>query len=144
MHHSWYGSARPTARFQGLSPTQIGAATEQSRTSRSRRFQATPLARAALSCAKKRCGSRFACGEVASPYRSGAYSGHTDSSGSAAKNKELSGQRAAVVVKELVAKGIPAAETESMGMGSERPLEKPDDTPAKKARNRRYEIQVRL
>jgi OmpA-OmpF porin, OOP family len=71
-------------------------------------------------------------------------SGHTDSSGSAAKNKELSGRRAAVVVKELVAKGVPAAEIESVGMGSERPLEKPDDTPAKKARNRRYEIQVKL
>jgi OmpA-OmpF porin, OOP family len=71
-------------------------------------------------------------------------SGHTDSTGSAAKNKELSGRRAAVVVKELVAKGVPAAEIESVGMGSERPLEKPDDTPAKKARNRRYEIQVKL
>ncbi len=71
-------------------------------------------------------------------------SGHTDSSGSAAHNKELSGQRAAVVVKELVAKGIPEAEIESVGMGSEKPLVKPDDTPAKKAKNRRYEIQVRL
>ena len=71
-------------------------------------------------------------------------SGHTDSSGSAAKNKELSGERAAVVVKELVAKGVPAAEIESIGMGSERRLVKPDDTPAKKARNRRYEVQVRL
>ena len=71
-------------------------------------------------------------------------SGHTDSSGSAAHNKELSGQRAAVVVKELAAKGIPEAEIESVGMGSERPLVKPDDTPAKKAKNRRYEIQVRL
>ncbi len=71
-------------------------------------------------------------------------SGHTDSSGNAQHNKELSGRRAAVVVKELVAKGIPENEIESVGMGSERPLVKPDNTPAKKAKNRRYEIQVRL
>jgi OmpA-OmpF porin, OOP family len=71
-------------------------------------------------------------------------SGHTDSSGDAAKNKALSGERAAVVVKELVAKGIPASEIESVGMGSEKPLVKPDDTPAKRAKNRRYEIQVKL
>ena len=70
-------------------------------------------------------------------------SGHTDSSGSAAANKELSKKRAAVMEKELVAKGIPASEIESIGMGSEKPLVKPDDTPAKKAKNRRYEIQVK-
>jgi outer membrane protein OmpA-like peptidoglycan-associated protein len=29
-------------------------------------------------------------------------------------------------------------------MGSDRPLVTPDNTPAKKAKNRRYEIQVRL
>lgn len=71
-------------------------------------------------------------------------SGHTDSRGSAAHNKELSAKRAAVIERELVAKGVPAADVESVGMGSERRLVKPDDTPAKQARNRRYEIQVRL
>lgn len=71
-------------------------------------------------------------------------SGHTDSSGNAAHNKELSARRAEVVVKELVAKGVPANEIESVGMGSDRPLVKPDDTPAKKAKNRRYEVQVKL
>ena len=71
-------------------------------------------------------------------------SGHTDSTGSAEKNKALSGERAAVMVKQLVAKGVPAEEIESVGMGSEQPLEKPDDTPAKKARNRRYEVRVKL
>ncbi len=71
-------------------------------------------------------------------------SGHTDSTGNAEQNKELSAKRAAVVVKELVAKGIPTSEIESVGMGSERPLVKPDDTPAKKAKNRRYEVQVKL
>ncbi len=71
-------------------------------------------------------------------------SGHTDSSGNAAANKELSAKRAAVVVKELVAKGISPSEIESVGMGSEKPVVKPDDTPAKKAKNRRYEVQVKL
>ena len=37
-----------------------------------------------------------------------------------------------------------ASEIESVGMGSERPLVKPDDTPAKQAKNRRYELQVKL
>lgn len=71
-------------------------------------------------------------------------SGHTDSSGSAAHNKELSARRAAAIEKELVGRGVPQAEIESIGMGSEKPLVKPDDTPAKKAKNRRYELQVRL
>jgi OmpA-OmpF porin, OOP family len=71
-------------------------------------------------------------------------SGHTDSTGDAAKNKALSGERAAVIVKELVAKGIAQKEIESVGMGFDRPLVKPDDTSAKKAKNRRYEIQVKL
>jgi outer membrane protein OmpA-like peptidoglycan-associated protein len=71
-------------------------------------------------------------------------SGHTDSSGSPEKNKQLSSERAAVMVKQLVAKGVPANEIESVGMGSERPIVKPDDTPEKKARNRRYEVQVKL
>ena len=71
-------------------------------------------------------------------------SGHTDSTGAADHNKELSGKRAAVIVKELVARGVPQREIIAVGMGSERPLVKPDDTPEKKAKNRRYEIQVRL
>jgi OmpA-OmpF porin, OOP family len=71
-------------------------------------------------------------------------SGHTDSSGDAAKNKALSEKRAAVIVKELVARGIPKGEIIALGRGSEQMLVKPDDTPAKKAKNRRYEIQVRL
>jgi OmpA-OmpF porin, OOP family len=71
-------------------------------------------------------------------------SGHTDSSGSAAHNKELSAKRAAVIERELVARGVAKSDIESVGMGSEKPLVTPDDTPAKKAKNRRYEIQVRL
>jgi OOP family OmpA-OmpF porin len=71
-------------------------------------------------------------------------SGHTDSSGKAAHNKELSGKRAAVMVRELIARGISPSEIVSVGLGSERPLVTPDNTPAKKAKNRRYEIQVRF
>lgn len=71
-------------------------------------------------------------------------SGHTDSSGNADHNKELSGKRAASVVKELVTRGVPPDEIISVGMGSEQMLVKPDDTPAKKAKNRRYELRVRL
>ena len=71
-------------------------------------------------------------------------SGHTDSSGKAEHNKELSGKRAAVIVRELVARGIAANEILSVGMGSDRPVVTPDNTPAKKAKNRRYEIQVKF
>jgi OOP family OmpA-OmpF porin len=71
-------------------------------------------------------------------------SGHTDSAGKPEHNKELSAKRAAVMVRELVARGVSAHEIISVGMGSEHPLVTPDNTPAKKAKNRRYEIQVRL
>ncbi len=71
-------------------------------------------------------------------------SGHTDTTGSEEKNKALSAERAAVMVKQLTAKGVPAGDIESVGMGSSQPLVKPDDTPAKKAKNRRYEVQVKL
>ena len=70
--------------------------------------------------------------------------GHTDSSGDAAKNKELSARRAAVMVKELVGQGVSGDDIEAVGMGSESTLVKPDDTEAKKAKNRRYEVQVRF
>jgi outer membrane protein OmpA-like peptidoglycan-associated protein len=71
-------------------------------------------------------------------------SGHTDSSGNAAHNKELSLKRAEVIVAELVGHGVPSQEIVAVGKGSEAPLVKPDNTPAKKAKNRRYEIRVRL
>lgn len=71
-------------------------------------------------------------------------SGHTDTSGSAPHNKELSAKRAAVIAKELIGRGVPAGEIISVGEGSERPVVKPDNTPATKAKNRRYEIQIRF
>jgi outer membrane protein OmpA-like peptidoglycan-associated protein len=70
-------------------------------------------------------------------------SGHTDSSGKPEHNKELSGKRAAVIAKELVGKGIPEKEITSVGMGAEKLLVNPDKTEKAKAKNRRYEIQVR-
>jgi OmpA-OmpF porin, OOP family len=71
-------------------------------------------------------------------------SGHTDSSGKADHNKELSAKRAATIVRELTARGIARDEIISVGLGAERPVVTPDDTPAKKAKNRRYEIQLRF
>ncbi len=70
--------------------------------------------------------------------------GHTDSSGDPAKNKDLSQRRAQVMVNQLVAKGVDKGDIEALGMGSERMLVKPDNTPAKKAKNRRYEVEVRF
>jgi outer membrane protein OmpA-like peptidoglycan-associated protein len=43
-----------------------------------------------------------------------------------------------------VKKGIPQKEIIAVGKGSEARLVKPDDTPEKKAMNRRYEIRVRI
>jgi outer membrane protein OmpA-like peptidoglycan-associated protein len=70
--------------------------------------------------------------------------GHTDTTGGADHNRALSEKRAAAIKRELVRKGIADAEIDAIGMGADRPLVKPDDTPAKKAKNRRYEVQVRL
>ena len=71
-------------------------------------------------------------------------SGHTDSSGKPEHNKALSAKRAAVIERELLARGIAKSEIVAVGMGSERPLVTPDNTEAKKAKNRRYEIQIRF
>jgi outer membrane protein OmpA-like peptidoglycan-associated protein len=71
-------------------------------------------------------------------------SGHTDSTGKADHNVELSKKRAAAIMKELVARGVPGGDIIPVGMGSQKMLVKPDDTPVKKAKNRRYEIQVQL
>ncbi|HKA90371.1 MAG TPA: OmpA family protein [Haliangiales bacterium] len=70
--------------------------------------------------------------------------GHTDSTGKPDHNKELSQKRAAAIARELVARGVPKDDIESVGMGAEQPLVKPDDTEAKRAKNRRYEIQVKI
>ena len=61
-------------------------------------------------------------------------SGHTDTTGSEPHNRELSQKRAAVIVQELVKRGIPESEIVAVGKGSSHPLVKPDDTPAKKTK----------
>lgn len=71
-------------------------------------------------------------------------SGHTDSSGDAAKNLDLSLRRAQVMVKELTTQGVDPGDIEAVGMGSKQMLVKPDNTSAKRAKNRRYEVQVRF
>jgi OmpA-OmpF porin, OOP family len=71
-------------------------------------------------------------------------SGHTDSVGKADHNKELSKKRAAAIAKELVARGISEKEIVAVGMGADKPVVTPDDTEAKRKKNRRYEIQVQL
>lgn len=70
--------------------------------------------------------------------------GHTDSTGDAKHNHELSERRAASIVKEMVARGVRRDEIVAVGYGSEHMLVKPDNTDAKKAKNRRYEIQVQI
>jgi len=70
--------------------------------------------------------------------------GHTDSTGDAKHNKELSERRAASIVKEMIARGLASGEIIAVGYGSEHMLVKPDNTDAKRAKNRRYEIQVQI
>lgn len=67
--------------------------------------------------------------------------GHTDSSGSPRSNLELSRDRAAAVVKWLVARGISARRLASRGFGSTTPIDS-NDTQEGRARNRRVEFRV--
>jgi OOP family OmpA-OmpF porin len=48
--------------------------------------------------------------------------GHTDSDGVPAENQVLSAQRAAAVLANLVARGVPAADLTAVGLGSTRPM----------------------
>ncbi len=67
--------------------------------------------------------------------------GHTDKSGSARANLELSRARAAAVVKWLVAHGVSARRLSSRGFGSSQPIAS-NDTPDGRARNRRVEFRL--
>ena len=71
-------------------------------------------------------------------------SGHTDTVGKPDYNKKLSERRAAAIAKEMTARGVGGNEIVAVGLGSERPVVKPDNTEAKRAKNRRYEIQIRF
>jgi OOP family OmpA-OmpF porin len=65
--------------------------------------------------------------------------GHTDSSGDAAKNMELSLKRAQSVKKYLVDKGVPDSRLICKGYGESRPLTS-NKTPEGRAQNRRIEF----
>lgn len=65
--------------------------------------------------------------------------GHTDNTGEAKHNKELSKQRATTVWKELTSAGIASSRLEVEGFGSEKPLAD-NDTESNKAKNRRVEL----
>lgn len=65
--------------------------------------------------------------------------GHTDNTGEAKHNKELSEQRATTVLKELTSIGISSIRLQVKGFGSEKPLVA-NDTENSKAKNRRVEL----
>ncbi|MGA9520794.1 MAG: OmpA family protein [Myxococcaceae bacterium] len=65
--------------------------------------------------------------------------GHTDEVGPKRSNQELSRDRADVVKKELIRRGVPAKKLESRGYGETRPVA-PNKTAAGRAKNRRVEF----
>jgi outer membrane protein OmpA-like peptidoglycan-associated protein len=67
--------------------------------------------------------------------------GHTDSRGSAAANRQLSEQRARSVVAFLVQHGVAAERITAAGFGDTRPVA-PNDTEANRAKNRRIEFRI--
>jgi outer membrane protein OmpA-like peptidoglycan-associated protein len=69
--------------------------------------------------------------------------GHTDSSGDAAKNLQLSKDRAASVMKYLVEHGEKPDHVSSEGYGITKPIA-PNDTKEGKAKNRRVEVLVSM
>ncbi len=68
--------------------------------------------------------------------------GHTDTKGSAKKNKDLSQRRADAVVAYLVGKGIEPERLVAVGYGEERPLVKKERNKDDRARNRRVEFKI--
>lgn len=67
--------------------------------------------------------------------------GHTDNVGNADKNKKLSSDRAASVVKWLTAHGVDKARLESAGFGQERPIADNKTEDGRRA-NRRVEFRI--
>ncbi|MFO0599379.1 MAG: OmpA family protein [Myxococcaceae bacterium] len=67
--------------------------------------------------------------------------GHTDTTGEPELNQPLSEARALAVRKYLEGKGVAPSRLESVGYGSERPLDGNDSEPGR-ARNRRVEFKV--
>ncbi len=67
--------------------------------------------------------------------------GYTDSSGNAAKNLQLSKDRAYAVKAYLVNKGVPATALQTSGFGADNPIAT-NSTAAGRAKNRRVEIEL--
>ncbi len=67
--------------------------------------------------------------------------GHTDSSGKADHNKQLSERRAQAVADYLVKSGVAQYRIEATGFGAEKPVA-PNSTPAGREKNRRIEFTV--
>ena len=67
--------------------------------------------------------------------------GHTDNTGDAASNLDLSKKRASNVLDYLVSKGVPAARLSSAGFGQDRPIDS-NDSDEGKAKNRRTELVI--
>lgn len=65
--------------------------------------------------------------------------GHTDNTGSAERNKQLSAERANTTMYALAAKGIDIKRLKATGYGAEKPLV-PNDNEENKAKNRRVEL----
>ena len=65
--------------------------------------------------------------------------GHTDSTGDAAYNEELSMNRADAIKQALVERGIDASRLETLGSGEKQPVAS-NDTPEGQAFNRRVEL----
>ncbi|MES2356311.1 MAG: OmpA family protein [Pseudomonadota bacterium] len=67
--------------------------------------------------------------------------GHTDSTGSAANNQQLSQNRANAVAVYLGGRGIQSQRIQTFGMGASQPIAS-NDSPAGRAQNRRVEIKI--
>jgi outer membrane protein OmpA-like peptidoglycan-associated protein len=67
--------------------------------------------------------------------------GHTDSTGAASKNEELSLRRADAVKRVLLGRGVKEAQVTALGMGSTKPLAD-NKSPAGRAKNRRVELHI--
>jgi len=68
-------------------------------------------------------------------------SGHTDSTGTAEYNLNLSRERAASVAAYLQGQGVKSSRFEVLGLGSSNPIVS-NDTPDGRSLNRRVEIKI--
>ena|SRR5579872_3330763 len=67
---------------------------------------------------------------------------HTDTTGTIAGNKVLSGRRAAAVASYLASHGVSRARMASEGLGESAPLYRPESDEEQRAANRRIEIRL--